>query len=97
MEKEKSKILVRDVQGQQTLFECAVADSEKAYRYAAQMEELGLDVEVISPTLSETLTASLGLSPEARAEYRQSMARELEDHEGPCCFEETTADPGKTS
>lgn len=90
MEKEKSKILVRDVQSQQTLFECELAASEKAYEYAAHMEELGIDVEVISPTLSETLTASLGLSPEARDQYQQSLDQELEAHEGSCCFEDSS-------
>ncbi len=90
MEKEKSKILVRDILSQQTLFECELAESEKAYQYAAHMEELGIDVEVISPTLSETLTASLGLSPEAREQYRMSLEQEIESHEGSCCFEDAS-------
>lgn len=86
MVKEKSKIQVTDISTGQTLFECSLSESEKAYQFAAQMEEMGLDVKVISPTLSETLTRSLGLSNEETAEYLQSMDEEAEHHEGSCCF-----------
>lgn len=89
MEKEKSKIIVRDVQTQQVLFECPVTESEKAYQFAAEMEEMGLDIEVISPTLSETLSTSLGLTKEQLQEYKNSMDEEIEAHEGSCCFEDS--------
>lgn len=88
MEKEKSKILVRDVQTKATLFECSIQESEKAYQFAAEMEELGLDIEVIAPTLTDTLSNSLGLSAEQKATYKESMEEEMEHHEGSCCFED---------
>lgn len=86
MEKEKPKILVRDVQTQQVLFECAITESEKAWQFAAEMEEMGLDIEVISPTLSETLSNSLGLTNEELQAYKESMEEEMEHHDGSCCF-----------
>jgi len=86
MEKPTSKIRVLDRITQQVLFECSVNEHEKAYEYAAQMEEMGLDIVINHPTLSETLSDSLGLSNEARAEYQRSMEEELEEHEGSCCF-----------
>ena len=86
MEKEKPKILVRDVQTQQVLFECAITESEKAWQFAAEMEEMGLDIEVISPTLSETLSNSLGLTNEELQAYKESMEEEMENHAGSCCF-----------
>jgi hypothetical protein len=86
MEKSKPKILVRDVQTQQVLFECAMNESEKAYQFAAEMEEMGLDIEVVSPTLSETLSNSLGLSQEQQEKYKQSLEEEMDSHEGSCCF-----------
>jgi hypothetical protein len=89
MEKEKSKILVIDVQTKQSLFECGVEDSEKAYRFAAEMEKMGLDVEVISPTLSETLSNSLGLTSDQMREYKKSLDEEMEGHDGSCCFEDS--------
>src|SRR3989344_5579237 len=84
MEKEKPKILVRDVQTQQVLFECAITESEKAWQFAAEMEEMGLDIEVISPTLSETLSNSLGLTNEELQAYKESMEEEMENHAGSC-------------
>jgi hypothetical protein len=87
MEKEKSKIMVRDVETQQILLECALTESERAWQFAAEMEEMVLVVEVINPTLSETLSTSLGLSSEEKEKYRQSMEEEMEQHEGSCCFE----------
>lgn len=92
MEKEKSKIIVRDIHTQQVLFECSVSESEKAYKFAADMEEMGLDIEVVAPTLSETLSKSLGLSREQMQEYKNSMEEEMEHHEGSCCFEENDPD-----
>lgn len=88
MLKEKSKVTVNDVNTNQTLFECSLEDVEKAYQFAAQMEELGVDVKVISPTLTQTLTRSLGLSEEQTSDYEKSMDEELEHHEGSCCFED---------
>ena len=88
MKKEMPKIRVIDIQTEQILFECSMDDSEKAYEYAARMEEMGLDVKVDAPTLGDTLSQSLGLSKEAQETYRQSMQEELEEHEGSCCFED---------
>lgn len=82
------KIRVLDVQTGQSLFECPMDQSEKAYEFAARMEEMGLDVKVDAPTLGDTLSQSLGLSREAQEAYRQSMEEEIEQHEGSCCFED---------
>ena len=88
MEKVRSKIKVRDISTQQVLFECDVTESEKAFQFAAEMEEMGLDIEVIAPSLGETLSASLGLSREEIEAYKQSMEDEIEHHDGgSCCFE----------
>lgn len=88
MVKEKSKILVRDVHTQQVLFECGMDESEKAYKFAAEMEEMGLDIEVLSPTLADTLSTSLGLSTAQKEAYKDSLEEEMEGHEGSCCFED---------
>lgn len=88
MEKENSKIRVVDSESRQVLFECGITESDKAYQFAAEMEELGLSVDVLNPTLSETLTDSLGLSQEDRRKYETSLEEEIEHHEGSCCFED---------
>lgn len=87
------KIKVIDQQTGQSLFECTIEESEKAYQFASSMEEMGLDIKVISPTLGETLSNSLGLSPLEIAAYKDSLTEEIDQHEGSCCFEET--DPNK--
>jgi hypothetical protein len=86
MEKEMPKVKVIDQQTEQVLFECSIKDSEKAYKFAAEMEEMGLDVKVISPTLNETLSSSLGLTQEQIQTYNESVEEEMEGHEGSCCF-----------
>lgn len=93
MEKEKPKIRVLDQHTGQVLFECHLQESEKAYQFAAEMEEMGLDLKLEIPTLTDTLSASLGLSREQQEAYKQSMDEEMEHHEGSCCFEEN--DPKK--
>ena len=88
------KIRVVDLQSGQTLFECTLQESEKAYQFAAQMEEIGLDLKVIVPTLSASLSSSLGLSRDEQLAYEDSLEEEMEEHEGSCCF--TDKDPNKT-
>lgn len=90
MEKEISKIRVVDTDTRQVLFECTLEESEKAYQFAAGLEELGLSVEVMHPTLSQTLTESLGLSNEDRRKYEASVEEEIEHHDGSCCFEDSS-------
>ncbi len=88
MEKEIPKIRVVDTETRQVLFECQLDEADKAYQYAAGLEEMGLSVDVINPTLSETLTDSLGLSNEDRRKYEASLEEEIEHHDGSCCFED---------
>jgi len=88
-----TKIRVLDRQTDQVLFECPLEESEKAYQFAAEMEEMGLDLRVDAPTLSETLNESLGLSREQKAAYKTSMEEEMEEHNGgSCCFKENDSD-----
>jgi hypothetical protein len=93
MQKEMPKILVIDQQSGQTLFECTIHESEKAYQFAAQMEEIGLDLKVIVPTLSSMLSSSLGLTRDEQTAYENSLEEEIEHHQGSCCF--TEKDPNK--
>lgn len=89
MENEKPKIQVLDVNTQQVLFETSLEHSEEAGRFAAEMEEIGLDVKIVTPTLAETLTNSLGYSQETMNDYLESMDHELEHHEGSCCVDDS--------
>lgn len=86
------KVQVLDAQTEQVLFECSMEESEKAYQFAAEMEEMGLDLKVVAPTLADTLSESLGLSPEQQQAYKESMEEEMDEHEDSCCFVQN--DPG---
>ena len=85
MKKEMTKIFVKDIQSGHILFECPLELSEQAYELAASMEKMGLDIEVINPTLSETLSQSLGLSSEDIEEYQNSIDDEIKSHDESCC------------
>jgi len=88
MELEKLKIKVIDKGSGQTLFECTRDESAKAYQAAAEFEEMGLDIEVITPSLTASLSTSLGLSREQTEAFEKSLEEESLAHEGSCCFEE---------
>ena len=52
----------------------------------AEMEEMGLDIEVVIPTMGDTLSSSLGLTKDQHQEYKDSLEEEMEHHDGSCCF-----------
>lgn len=79
-------IRVIDVGTEQVLLEVPLEQAEKAYAFIAEMEEMGLDLRIENPTLADTLSQSLGLSPKQIADYKYSMEQEIEDHDGSCCF-----------
>jgi hypothetical protein len=83
-----SQIQVIDALSNEILYECSLQDSEKAYAFASEMEELGLDIKVISPTITQTLTDSLGMNHDEKEEYENSVVAEIHDHEGGCCTTE---------
>lgn len=92
MKKDMPKIQVLDIQTEQVLFECEIDQAEKAYAFAAEMEEMGLDIKVVNPTLADTLSSSLGLTGRALADYRESVEDEMEDHDGSCCVAKDDSD-----
>ena len=83
--KQNSQITVIDINSEQVLSTFDISQIASAYEYAAQMEDYGLDVKVIAPTITETLANSLGLSANLKEDYEQSVIAELEDHDGSCC------------
>lgn len=87
---QKMKVKVVDVQSGESLFECSMEDLERAYQAAGDFEEMGLDVKVIAPSITQTLTNSLGMTHEEEEEYQNSVVAEMEDHEGSCCAEPET-------
>lgn len=82
MVKEKLKIRVLEQNSGTTLQEFDLDQVDQAYALAASLEEMGLDVHIEKPTLSDTLSHSLGLSEEEIKAYKDSLTEEIEEHDG---------------
>lgn len=76
-----NQVRVIDSISQTTLFETSIEKIADAYAFATQMEEAGLDIEVIAPGLAETLIRSLGADDQDIAVYKQSLQDEIDEHE----------------
>ncbi len=64
-----------------TLFETSIEKIAEAYAFAEQMEEAGLDIEILAPGLAETLIHSLGADDKEIADYKKSLDDEIADHD----------------
>lgn len=78
------QVKVIDKASGEVLFGCTMEEREKAYAFATEMENVGLDVEIISQSLNETLGRSLGMSEEDIEILNQTMEEEIDSHND-CC------------
>jgi hypothetical protein len=76
-----NQVRVIDVLSQTTLFETSMDKISDAYSFATQMEEAGLDIEVVAPGLAETLIKALGADESDLDQYRQSLQDEIDEHD----------------
>ena len=81
MTKINHQIKVRELHSGQELLSCPLDQESEAFRFAHEMEAMGVEVEVINPSVSETLAASLGVGDLEWEEYRESMEDEIHDHQ----------------
>lgn len=80
-----SLVKVIDQNSKTELFSCSMDNIHSAYLYAKEMENLGLEVKIVSPTITQTLADGLGVSEKFKAEYQKSVEQEINDHDGSCC------------
>ena len=78
------QVKVIDKLSGEVLFGCSMEDRDKAYEFAAQMEAAGLDIEIISQSLNETLGRSLGMKEDDIELLNQTMEEEIDSHND-CC------------
>lgn len=71
----------------QVLFECGLEEEDKAFDFARQMEEIGIEVKISSPSLPETLIISLGATQKDKDILRKELVEEIEEHDSGCCFD----------
>lgn len=75
-----TRVQVIDILSGQVLFDCDLNQIDKAYSKASEFEEMGLDVKVSAPGLTESLISSLGASAEEIAAYKQGLEEEISSH-----------------
>jgi predicted peroxiredoxin len=76
-----NQVRVIDVLSNTTLFETSLDKISDAYSFATQMEEAGLDIEVVAPGLAETLITALGANKKEVDEFKQSLQEEMDEHD----------------
>lgn len=81
----EAKVIEKNTE--EVLFSCPIEQSEKAYQYAAEMEKLGLDVQVLIPGLPKTLINELGVTEKESETYLKSLDEEIEAHDDSCCHD----------
>ena len=69
------------------LYQFDLDQYDQAYEKLIELEEMGLEVTIKVPSVTETLCDTLGLSAEEQEDYEQSVVAEIEDHDGSCCAE----------
>lgn len=79
------KVLVVDTLSNEVLYECSIEELESAYQRAGELEEMGLVVKVVAPSITQTLTNTLGMNHDEEEEYQNSVLAEMEEHDGSCC------------
>jgi hypothetical protein len=85
MKNEIPKIKVIDRATQHIFFEADLDQANLATEKAAELESLGLDIDVISPTLTQTLLQSLGVNEEDSKTYLDSLDEEIHSHDNSNC------------
>lgn len=84
-----SMIKIYEKNTQNILFQYDISDADEAYHKAASLEEMGIEIDLEHPSVTQTLCETLGLSVEQNQEYEQSVIAEIEDHDGSCCHTNT--------
>lgn len=81
------KIRVLDTTTGTTIKEFLIEESEAAHVFAAQMEEIGIPVEIDIPSTVESLAVALGVEDDKLHEIEADLDHEMSEHEESCCFE----------
>jgi len=77
-------ISIKDAAGQ-ILKSFDLQDRDKAFDYANELEEMGIEVTLNEPSLPETLIMSLGASTKEREDLMTELNEEIDDHVPTCC------------
>ena len=74
-------VQILDKETENILFECPIESIEQAYEQARSLEQMGLDVQIKTPSITQTLAHSLGKTGKELEEYNESVEHEMDDHD----------------
>lgn len=80
-------VKVIDLNSKTILFTCPIEEIEKAYLYAKEMEELGLEVCVEAPSITQTLKTAIMMSEDEEDAFDNIIYNEIADHDASCCVD----------
>ena len=90
------KIKVYEINTEETLQTFESHETEKAYEYARQMEEMGIEVKVKIPSINHTLADSLGMGSEDLENLTVAIDKEIDSHNS-CCVENMPEQQNETT
>ncbi len=79
-------IIVREKQTGKVLKEFSFDQEENAYAYVIECESYHMDVELIKPSVTQTLGQCLGANQEEMDLLKSEMDEEIGSHHESCCF-----------
>lgn len=85
-------IKIKDASGE-ILASYSLEDRDRAFEYAQTLEEMGLDISIVEPSLPESLILSLGANDQDTEILRREIDQEIDEHNHPTC---QNAPPTKT-
>ena len=77
-----SLVKVVEPRSGEVLLQCGVEEEALAYQFAREMEQMGVEVKIIAPSVSQTLASGLGVNAKEWQGYQRSMDQEIADHDG---------------
>jgi hypothetical protein len=77
--KEKNVKVINTASGS-VLYSTHLETIEKAFEFASDMEKMDIDVHIDAPSITDSLAETLGLTPEDKEVYCQTITGEIEDH-----------------
>lgn len=75
-----SKIKIIENTTGETMYEFSFEESEAAQIKATELDEMGLDISLKIPTVTQTLCDTLGIENEDLLDYEESVVAEIDDH-----------------
>lgn len=80
------KIKIYEINTSELLSSFDLDQSEQAYAYAKQMEEMGIEIKMVNPSVNHSLGASLGMSEDQLQNLTIAIDEEIDSHNS-CCPE----------